>query len=285
MEALGDRLKRLRVAAGMNLSQAEQASGHSRTTLRAAEEGKKRPSDRILARLSEVYGDPTLLSYTRLPKRPKGRTVYGKAGELIRSAFKFAKPALLVPSLEVAYKAATGYAAGRKLLHSIMAKRSQPPARWRGMKLLAHELTGMEQLAVLHLLDGEAEIESISPHNLGFAAPIMTQPHRPFLALVVAVDDVVLAFFPQLGVEHRRGSCPYLDFLVAMACDGHRLFVDLELDHVGHDQERDRLRQQALQLTTLRYMKRDIEQPDFGRRLIRDCVDLFHANTHHVNAA
>jgi hypothetical protein len=142
--------------------------------------------------------------------------------------------------------------------------------------MLAYELNGIEQLVVLHLLDLQADICAIGPHQLGFMATLAVPAQRPFLALVLEVEGTMIVFFPQMGVETRRGAFPYLDFLVGVSRDGKRCFLDIEIDGPGRDKEHDRLRETRLQLPTLRFSTTRVERADFGNALVQACMQMAH---------
>ncbi len=270
METLKALLQRLRLAAGLTLTEAAKASGFSRTHIRHNEEGRRQPSAQYLLRLSAVYQAPDLVQYCTSLGPGKGRRTYGALGDDLREAFPVVRPSVPLPRLEVAYKAALAYKTGHQLLHQLVSRPRQHPNRWKGMKLLAHELNGLEQLSVLNLLAFGAEIQAVSPHRLGFASPVVMHRDRPFLALVVKHEEAVAALFPQLGIETRRGLVRYADHLAGIAADDRRCFVNVELDGPDHDRVRDLRRAAELAIPTLRYGVKDVDCIGFSARLLAD---------------
>lgn len=83
-------------------------------------------------------------------------------------------------------------------------------------------------------------------------------------------------FHPQIRVETLSGRFPRLDYLVSVRVNGRTTFINVEIDGPTHRgrQVEDQTREEDLGLATLRYRLIDVDQPDFGERLVRDCLNL-----------
>ncbi|MBM3464576.1 MAG: helix-turn-helix transcriptional regulator [Armatimonadetes bacterium] len=261
--ALGQRTKDVRMMRGLTQYQMAQMMDTAQSHVCAVELGRARPSLRFLTRMARALVmtvDELLGVVAYEPRKPgPGPSIPTSkpSGSELHDAFVKVPEAQATASLQVAYRRAQDTALGRQRLVAVHARSRNPRKFWNGVKLLAEGQDGHQQSLTLALLE-RGTLREIAPASCGLPNAVVSEPGRPWLAVVVAVKSGFLLFYPRLAVA-LRGEYHTLDFMVAASIDGHRAYFDLAVDL--SEQTWHMTRADVLGLTPISVSEWEIDQP------------------------
>lgn len=273
--SLSERLKSLRKEAGLSLKQLAAKLGYSKAHVANVESARSQPSRRYLERFAAAFG-MTLANLLAgiIPMRRfrRPRLLNQECRPIVR-AFGHRPPPVPLPALGMAFRTASHYLLGPSLLQGLNSQSSRPAPFWDAVKQLAGHLNGLEQVALLHLLDVSSELHDLHPHRLGLRRTVVDDYGRRWLAVVLRDEDDYLVLYPQLQVLGESRIIYCLDFLAAVRKGGRTTFIDIELDgRPWHpDARRDEGRARDLNLPTIRFDQSAMDRTDFRHRVFREC--------------
>lgn len=128
--------------------------------------------------------------------------------------------------------------------------------------------SGLEMYAWLSLAAGKARPVWLSPASVGFRKWAVVNPGNlevvsdiRFPALEFQIGDVPAIAFPQLTVI-ARSAVYRLDALLGLRVGRSRIWIDLEIDGVGHEARFDAEREQRLDLPAVRVSTIELRDVD-----------------------
>lgn len=276
MSSLGKRLKETRLARGWTLRALGERAGISPSHLCGIERGAQRPSAEALQKLAEVYGTSVAeLTDDAWRPHPRRRWRLRRRGTVLRRRFRYRRPTVPEGTLAVLCREAAFYRLGRALIERVRAQK-RPAPFWTALKLLMHGQNGAEQVTSLHLLDRALDLEDIEPQHVRFHRPVVQEPGRRWIAIIIEHEGVTFLFYPQVTIRGITGQYPTLDFLVCMS-DGQRTWsADLEIDGPGHDRTpfKDADRDVIANLPVLRVRLPELDRESFVDRLLERLMRL-----------
>jgi len=271
---IGKRLRSLREQAGWSQQELARRSGFSNTHISTVESDRSIPSPRYLGAMAQALGvslDAILegLAYSKPRTGPRTLRQFRRGLRRAFPGWRYIRPMCTV---RVAYQLATYTKLGHFLLDTLAMQKGHPRRWWTCVKWLAEGLNGPEQAFVLHELTGGGEIEHVGPHEIGFPQPVVTEPRRPWLGIVVPTDAGYIVIFPQVRIPMVDGGWYKLDFLVGVSVPGREpVFFNVEIDGPTHRQrrERDEARERRLGLPTIRLPEGEVARRDCPKRFVR----------------
>lgn len=274
--SLAARLRSLRLAAKLSLNALARNSGMSATHVSQIERARARPSLKTLHRLADALGVTLEAVLDGVPFKPRhgGKRVLKKMRPFLRDAFRVPRQRVPPRTLRAAFKLASFTNHGPALLGQLDAQRHRKPYFWKALKEMIDGLNGPEQLAVLHALVPNGELEEVHPAFLGFVRPILDDRAGRWLGVVVPIDNGYVVLFPQVGIAVEKGRYLTPDFLICVAIDGKRRYGALELDGEEHGWRvrEDAARDRILGMPVVRVSVEQVDRADFMKRLIKAVV-------------
>ncbi|NDD31119.1 MAG: helix-turn-helix domain-containing protein [Proteobacteria bacterium] len=274
MSAFGQRLRQLRTSCSLTLRQLAERTGLSPSHLCAIERGSDQASSKALEALARAY-QMTVASLTAGLWRPSPRSQrkLRTRGTLLRRLFSWVPPRLPESTLAVMCREAGFYRLGKSLVEQLRAQR-RPAPFWSAAKLYLHGQNGAEQVTSLHLFERAVDLEDIEPQFVRFPRPVVQEPGRRWIALVLEFNGFTILVYPQVTICGLTGQYPTLDFLVCLSDGVSNAYIDLEIDGPGHEGRRfkDAERDVVTGLPVLRVPLPELDRGDFAERLLERVV-------------
>ncbi len=271
MPTFGAGLKKIR--SERQWSQASLAThlGISRSHLCNLEHERFLPSTALAKRVADTFGmeSEELIAAVRSTRYRTVRKPLTAHRRAIHRGYPYVHPVAPQARLDVLCREATFYRLGRELLARVSAQ-ERSPAFWNAVRLFLGGQNGAEQVTSLHLLT-IGDLEDLHPHRVCYLRPVVDEPGRDFLAIVLEDRGTLVTFHSQVGVLTESGKILRLDFLVSISNAGRPWFVDLEIDGPSHErhQVRDAERGALLGHPVLRVSLRELDQTNFLEWLLR----------------
>jgi len=276
MSQLGERLRQSRRDRGWTLRQLAERSGLSPSHLCGIERGTQRPSTGALDRLALAFG-VSLGAITQgiWRPRPRARWCLRTRGTRLRRLFRYKRPRTPESTLAVQCREAGYYPLGKVLIERVRAQQRRT-AFWTGVRHFMHGQNGAEQMASLHLLQRAVDFEEIEPQYVRFHLPVLQEPGRRWIAMLLEHAGCTFLFYPQVTVKGTTGQTPTLDFVVRITDGAQSWTVDVEIDGPGHDRQlfKDAERDVVVNLPVLRVRLRELDDERFAERLLERLMKL-----------
>ncbi len=267
-EFLSDVLRRLRITLGLTQQQVALRAGVSAARVSDFERGERMPTALQIERLAEALEvepsrltAPTdwLTAVEQTHVRDVSARAYSDFGRKRKFTARRSRP------MALCLKTAMGrYLDVTRALLSTVALRADASTQ---MRLLARMPVDSSIEALIHLvlLALGAEIILVAPQLAGFCQHPLVHPetrstvgHIEVPAYYLRFDELRFLFIPQVGVACRKATW-VLDFLVGVGGPGAKVvWLDLEVDGVGHDFTSDRYRTDDIRMITLRISDSDV---------------------------
>ncbi len=274
-ESIADRIRFARTAAGLSQSELARRCAVTRSHICAIEAGDHRPSPELVASVADSLELPleALLDGVPFKHRRPGPHALKQHASLVRKCFSTAtRRPDPVPALRVAYRLACYTAVGLRLIEQLDAQQFRPGPFWKAARQYPRRMNGPEQTVSLHLLCDDGDLQDLTPFDTGFDRSILWEPRRRWLGLVKPIDRGCYVLFPQVGVEVGAGAHRTLDYLAAVARDGARVHVDVEVDSRFHEPDKDAARDALVDMPVMRIPGHEVHWDDFPERFERSLL-------------